>query len=422
MAKKVAPKKKSNAMNAEELLKLDVLVKSLEKDYGKGIIQSHGFGQELQRFERQIPSGSVGLDLAIGPMMRRKDGSWQVGYAPSRIIEIFGPEGGGKTTMCLQLIANAQAMGLRCAFNDMEHTLDPNYARSLGVNMQDLIISQPSSGEDCLEIMERQVRSGLFDVIVEDSIAALIPQSEIDGEMGDAQMGAQARLMSQAMRKLNPLLTAKGCHTNLVFTNQIRNKIGVMFGNPETTTGGNAMKFYASFRIEIRKGEPLKEGEVQYGHKIRAKVIKNKIAPPFRTAEFELIYGKGIDYVMELLDLAAGRSLITVDGSWYKVDGKPIAQGRAAAADVLRRDRALAYRLYDGLLTKVLLERGYNLDGSTIPGMHEDRVHSSQTDQFRPMTQAELEAAVDAADAGTLVVEAGSEEHPEEVEVEVTHK
>jgi len=760
------PKKKAPTMSAEDQAKLDVMMAKFNKDYGKGAVQVLGNAPNLQRFSRQIPSGSIGLDIAIGPMYRRPDGVWQVGYAPGRITEVVGPESSGKTTLCLQVVANAQSQGIRCAFADMEHSVDPDYARALGVNLDALVFTQPANGEQCLDIVDVWVKSGLFGVIIVDSVAALITQAEIDGDMGDSQMGGQARLMSQAMRKLNVELSKPGqTPVNLFFTNQIREKIGVMFGcfqgetlvsfadgrrveirrvvkekmrgpvltynshtgkieaaeitnwfnngsladgepwiqfittgpstkngklgfvctpnhilvradgaevraadvvvgdalmsycehrvlldpihrdvicgsllgdgklmkqsqdsvsfslanqeqpeylawkqamlpmlnlrvagnhqrpcirsdyscelkvlhdafypngkgyrtipndlkltplmlavwymddghlkerdggsrssasicikrlapnpaqcqravqllveldarfagnvsyctsqrnlafsvdgaeilaeiihtyvppamqyklpfefrgkyialvpgiatsemrphpaivlekrealakkyrstckydlevaghgyylvggssgvvvhnSPETSPGGRALKFYASWRIDVRRGETLKDGENEYGHRMKLRVIKNKVAPPFRKAEFDIIWGKGIDYVLELVDLCAGRGIITVDGAWYKYKDKPIAQGRANAAEILRQDRAMAYTLYDQLMTTVMLERGYTPDASPIPGMHQEVASHSQVEQFAPMTDAELKAAMEKEDA-----------------------
>ena len=378
------------APDANVAQKLQLLMAGLEKQYGKGIVTTLVGGSTSDRFVRQIPSGSLGLDIALGPMFRLPNGSWQTGFAPGRIIEIFGGEGSGKTTACLQLVANAQQMGIRCAYLDMEHALDPEYAKALGVNLQDLLVSQPSTGEECLNIAETLVKSGLYGLIVVDSVAALIPKSELEGEVGDATMGAQSRLMSQAMRMITSSVTPTAKNpVNIVFVNQIRMKIGVMFGNPETTTGGNALKFYAGYRIEVRRGDSLKDGENVYGQKVKLKVIKNKVAAPFRTAEFDLVYGKGIDYVAELFDLCLGRGLIQQAGAWFSVANENIGQGRAMSIDRLRNDRVLAYNLYNQLLTAVLKERGYNVDGTPIPGAHPTNLPSSQASAFRPLTEEE---------------------------------
>jgi recombination protein RecA len=390
------PKKTAAPTNAEDAAKLAALQASLEKAYGKGIMQTMDKSSSNQRFERQTPSGSIGLDIALGPMFRHPTGIWQTGYAPGRIIEIFGPESGGKTTMCLQLVANAQAMGIRCAYNDMEHTLDPAWAKALGVRLPELYFTQPSSGTECLQIVDHQLRSGLFGVIVTDSVAALITEEELKGEMGDATMGGQARLMSQAMRKLNTFMTTNKAATNLVFVNQIRHKIGVMYGNPETTTGGNALKFYASFRIDVRRAEQLKDGENVYGHRIRAKVIKNKVAPPFREATFDLIYSKGIDYVAELFDLCATKGILVVgNAGWTTYKDRTLGQGKDNVANKMREDRALAYHLYDDLLTLVMHERGYTPDGVAIPGMVQEIAPTSQASAFQPVAESETGEGVE---------------------------
>jgi len=373
--------------------KLQILLTGLEKQYGKGILTNLAAGKTSERFSRQIPSGSIGLDIALGPISRNPDGSWNTGCAPGRIIEIFGPEGCGKTTLCIHMVANAQHMGIRCAYLDMEHVFDPEYARNLGVNLQDLGFGQPDTGEECLNICDTLVKSDLYGLIVIDSVAALIPKSELEGEVGDSAMGAQARMMSQAMRKLNACITPGMKNpVNLVFVNQLRMKIGVMYGNPETTTGGSALKFYASYRIDIRKGTLLKDGENVYGNKVRIKVVKNKVAPPFREAEFDLIYGKGVDYVAELFDLCLGRSLIVQSGAWFSVDGGQLGQGRAMCIERLRSDRVMAYQLYDRLLTAVLTERGYNIDGTPIPGALPAVLPSNQAHAFRPLTRDERES------------------------------
>lgn len=263
-----------------------------------------------------IKSGSIGLDVALGVH----------GYPKGRIIEIYGPEASGKTTLTLHAMAEAQKTGGVCAFIDVEHALDPKYAESLGVKMDDVIISQPNSGEEALSIAETCVSSGGFDLVIVDSVAALVPQAEIDGEMGDHHVGTQARLMSQALRKLTAL--ASQSKTTLIFINQIRMKIGVMFGNPETTTGGNALKFYASQRLEIRRIGVLKKGEEAIGGRTRVKVVKNKVAPPLREAEFDILYGQGVNYAGELVDIGTALGLVEKSGAWYSYNGERIGQGR----------------------------------------------------------------------------------------------
>jgi recombination protein RecA len=275
-----------------------------------------------------IPSGSVGLDLALGVG----------GYPRGRVVEIFGPESSGKTTLALHAIAEAQRQGGVAAFIDAEHALDVGYARRLGVSLGDLLVSQPDTGEQALEITEQLVRSGACDMVVIDSVAALVPRAEIEGEMGDAHMGVQARLMSQALRKLGGVVSRN--QATVVFINQMRMKIGVVFGNPETTTGGHALKYYASLRLDIRRIGQLKEGEAVVGSRTRVKVVKNKVAPPFREAEFDIRYGTGIDRCAEAVDLGAERGLVEKQGSWFALEGERIGQGRERAAAFLRENPA----------------------------------------------------------------------------------
>jgi recombination protein RecA len=284
-----------------------------------------------------IPSGSVGLDLALGVG----------GYPRGRVIEIFGPESSGKTTLALHAIAQSQQAGGIAAFVDAEHALDVTYARKLGVNLSDLLISQPDTGEQALEIAEQLVRSGGVDLVVVDSVAALVPRAEIEGEMGDAHMGLQARLMSQALRKLTAVVSRN--QATVFFINQIRMKIGVMFGNPETTTGGHALKFYASVRLDIRRTGQLKEGEKVVGSRTRVKVVKNKVAPPFREAEFDIRYGVGVDRLSEAIDLGVERGLVEKSGAYYTLDGERIGQGRERAVEWLRTNPTALARLLEKL-------------------------------------------------------------------------
>ena len=300
---------------------------AIEKQFGPGSIMRMGEDAEIPP-AAVIPSGSVGLDLALGVG----------GYPRGRVVEIFGPESSGKTTLALHAIAEAQRQGGVAAFIDAEHALDVGYARRLGVNLGDLLVSQPDTGEQALEITEQLVRSGACDVVVIDSVAALVPRAEIEGEMGDAHMGVQARLMSQALRKLGGAVSRN--QATVVFINQIRMKIGVVFGNPETTTGGNALKFYASLRLDIRRIGQLKEGEAVVGSRTRVKVVKNKVAPPFREVEFDIRYGTGIDRCAEALDLGAERGLVEKQGSWFALEGERIGQGRERAAAFLRENPA----------------------------------------------------------------------------------
>jgi recombination protein RecA len=301
----------------EKLKVVAAAVNAIEKQFGKGAIMSLGGGEVPEM--AVIPTGSVGLDLALG-----------VGGLPrGRVVEIYGPESSGKTTLTLHAIAQAQRAGGVCAFIDAEHALDVVYARKLGVRTEDLLVSQPDHGEQALEIADKLVGTGAIDLIVVDSVAALVPKAEIEGEMGDAHMGLQARLMSQALRKLTAATNRN--NTCVVFINQLRMKIGVMFGNPETTTGGNALKFYASVRLDIRKTGVVKNGEVAVGSKARVKVVKNKCAPPFREAEFEILYGTGINWAGEIVDLASEAGLLEKSGAHYSWKGERIGQGREAA-------------------------------------------------------------------------------------------
>ena len=311
----------------EKMKALMSAVGAIEKQFGKGSIMRLGEGGEIPRIA-VIPSGSLGLDLALGVG----------GYPRGRVVEIFGPESSGKTTLALHAIAEAQRQGGVAAFIDAEHALDVSYARRLGVNLPELLVSQPDTGEQALEIAEQLVRSGAVDVIAVDSVAALVPKAEIEGEMGDAHMGVQARLMSQAMRKLTAVVSRN--QTTVVFINQIRMKIGVVFGNPETTTGGNALKFYASVRLDIRRIGQIKEGEQVVGSRTRVKVVKNKVAPPFREAEFDVRYGTGVDRVGEAVDLGVERGLIEKSGAHFALGGEGIGQGREKAAEWLRQNPA----------------------------------------------------------------------------------
>jgi recombination protein RecA len=314
----------------------DQAVAAIEKQYGKGAIMRLG-GDADPGPVAVIPSGSIALDLALG-----------VGGLPrGRLVEIYGPESSGKTTLALHAIAEAQKAGGVAAFIDAEHALDVTYARKLGVDLQDLLVSQPDTGEQALEIVEKLVSSGACDVIVVDSVAALVPKAEIEGEMGDSHMGVQARLMSQALRKLTGVVSRT--QTTVVFINQIRMKIGVVFGNPETTTGGNALKFYASVRMDIRRTGAVKDGETVVGSRTRVKVVKNKVAPPFREAEFDIRYGVGVDRWAEAVDLGVDRGLLEKSGSFYALDGERIGQGRERAMDWLKGHPDAMAKLVEGI-------------------------------------------------------------------------
>ena len=303
----------------------------IEKMYGKGSIMRFGDGAELN--VDFIPTGSLALDLALG-----------IGGLPrGRIVEIYGPESSGKTTLALHVVAEAQKRGGEVAFVDAEHALDPTYARALGVNVEDMLISQPDTGEQALEITEALVRSGAIDVIVVDSVAALVPRAEIEGEMGDSYVGLQARLMSQALRKLTGAVGKT--NTIVIFINQLREKVGVMYGNPEVTTGGRALKFYASVRIDVRRVESLKNGSEIIGNRTRAKVVKNKVSPPFKEAEFDIMYGEGISKVGEILDLATKLDLVQKSGSWFAMGDTRLGQGRDAAKQYLKDNPEVCDRL-----------------------------------------------------------------------------
>jgi recombination protein RecA len=325
---------------------IELAVSSIEKAFGKGSIMRLGNEEALVKDVQAISTGSVSLDIALG-----------VGGLPrGRIIEIYGPESSGKTTLALHAIAEAQKKGGIAAFVDAEHALDVGYARKLGVRTDDLLISQPDTGEQALEIAETLVRSGAVDVLVIDSVAALVPKAELDGEMGDPHMGVQARLMSQALRKLTGTISKSS--TILIFINQIRMKIGVMFGNPETTTGGNALKFYASQRLDIRRIGAIKDGEQVIGNRTRVKVVKNKVAPPFKEVEFDIMYGQGISREGDVLDLAAQESIVEKSGTWFSFGGERIGQGREQAKAFLREHPEILQQVEGQLFEKFGIRRG----------------------------------------------------------------
>ena len=313
----------NNTMNDENKKKaLDAAIAKLEKDFGKGAVMKLG-DPAAQVHVETVPTGSLSLDLALG-----------VGGVPKgRIIEIYGPESSGKTTVALHMIAEVQKRGGIAGFIDAEHALDPVYAKNIGVDIDELYISQPDSGDQALEITETMVRSGAIDIIVVDYVAALVPKQEIEGDMGDTHVGLQARLMSQALRKLTPVISKSNCV--VIFINQLREKVGVMFGNPETTTGGRALKFYSSVRMDVRRTETLKQGGEMVGNHVRVKIVKNKIAPPFKEAEFDIMFGKGISREGDILDLATKIDLVNKSGAWYAYNGEKIGQGRENAKSYL---------------------------------------------------------------------------------------
>ncbi|MBD3616145.1 MAG: recombinase RecA [Gracilimonas sp.] len=319
---------------------LDIAVGQIEKQHGKGTIMKLG-AEAIQDID-VISTGSIMVDYALGVQ----------GIPRGRVTEIYGPEASGKTTLALQVIAQAQKNGGYAAFIDAEHAFDPRYAKALGINVEELLVSQPDNGEQALEITETLIRSGALDVIVVDSVAALVPRAELEGEMGDSHMGLQARLMSQAMRKITGIINKS--RTSCIFINQVREKIGVMFGNPETTTGGRALKFYSSVRLDIRRIGSIKKGDEVVGNRTKVKVAKNKVAPPFKVVEFNIMYGKGISRISEILDLAVEYDIIEKRGSWFRYDGEPIGQGSDAAMQFLEEDPELAGKIEKSVRAKLM--------------------------------------------------------------------
>ena len=342
------------ADQAEKAKALQAALAQIEKQFGKGSIMRLGEGEAVEDIQT-VSTGSLGLDIALG-----------VGGLPrGRVIEIYGPESSGKTTLTLQVIAEMQKTGGTCAFVDAEHALDPQYAQKLGVNLQDLLISQPDTGEQALEIVDSLVRSGAVDLIVIDSVAALTPKAEIEGDMGDSLPGLQARLMSQALRKLTATIKKANCM--VIFINQIRMKIGVMFGSPETTTGGNALKFYASVRIDIRRIGSIKRGDEVIGNETKVKVVKNKVAPPFKDATFDILYGEGISRLGEIIDLGVQAKIVDKAGAWYSYSGEKIGQGRDNTREFLRENPDLAREIENKIreqLGIVLLPAAAAKDGA----------------------------------------------------------
>ena len=339
-------------MEREEKLKaLDAAISQIEKQYGKGAIMKLGDPSAQMNVET-IPTGSLSLDIALG----------LGGIPKGRIVEIYGPESSGKTTVTLHMIAEVQRRGGIAGFIDAEHALDPVYAKNIGVDIDNLYISQPDNGEQAMEIAETMVRSGAVDIVVVDSVAALVPKAEIDGDMGDSHVGLQARLMSQALRKLTAVSSKSNC--TVVFINQLREKIGVMFGNPETTTGGRALKFYSSVRLDVRRIESLKQGGEVIGNRTRVKVVKNKIAPPFKEAEFDIMFGEGISMVGDILDLAADLDIIVKSGAWYAYEGNKIGQGRENAKQYLKDNPQVC----DEVAAKVRAHYGFDGPEGAVQG------------------------------------------------------
>ncbi len=324
--------------NEDKMKALDAALANIEKQFGKGTVMKLGDSSANMNIEA-IPTGSLSLDVALG-----------IGGVPKgRIIEIYGPESSGKTTVALHVVSEVQKRGGIAGFIDAEHALDPVYASNIGVDINNLYISQPDNGEQALEITETMVRSGAVDVIIVDSVAALVPKAEIDGEMGDSHVGLQARLMSQALRKLTAVISKSDCV--VIFINQLREKIGVMFGNPETTTGGRALKFYASVRLDVRKIETLKQNGEVIGNRTRVKIVKNKVAPPFKEAEFDIMFGKGISKIGDILDLAVSKGIVDKAGAWFSYNGEKIGQGRENAKNYLQENSAIALEIENKVRT-----------------------------------------------------------------------
>jgi recombination protein RecA len=363
--------------DSEKAKALQAALAQIEKQFGKGTIMRLGEGEVIDDIQ-VVSTGSLGLDIALG-----------VGGLPrGRVIEIYGPESSGKTTLTLQVIAEMQKQGGTCAFVDAEHALDSQYAQKLGVNLQDLLISQPDTGEQALEVVDSLVRSGAVDLVVVDSVAALTPKAELEGDMGDSLPGLQARLMSQALRKLTASIKKTNC--TVIFINQIRMKIGVMFGSPETTTGGNALKFYASVRLDIRRTGTIKRGDEAVGNETKVKVVKNKVAPPFKTAEFDILFGEGISRQGEIIDMGVNAKVIEKSGAWYAYQGEKIGQGRDNAREFLRENEALAFEIEN----KVRESLGIPLlaGGVEAPAAKEEKAPKAAKQPKEPKGSAEADA------------------------------
>jgi recombination protein RecA len=367
-------------MADEKLKLLDAAIAQIEKDHGKGAIMRLG-SRDILVPVSVIPTGCLSLDAALGVG----------GFPRGRVVEVYGPESGGKTTMTLHVIAEAQKLGGLAAFIDAEHALDPGYARKLGVDVDNLLVSQPDNGEQALEIAQTLIRSGSVDVIVIDSVAALVPKAELEGDMGDPSMGLQARLMSQALRKLTGIVSKS--RTCLIFINQIREKIGVMFGNPETTTGGRALKFYASIRLDIRRIQAIKEGDRVVGNRTRGKVVKNKVAAPFREAEFDILYGEGISREGDLIDLGVDKGLLEKSGTWISFNGERMGQGRENARVFLKEHLDIREKLENALRKKMEIASPHNANASA----HGPNGAAAHTD--KPPVKAAA-AAASSSDSG----------------------
>ncbi len=366
-------------MTDEKTKMLENAISQIEKDYGKGAIMRLGSRDVLVPVS-VIPTGALSIDAALG-----------VGGVPrGRVIEIYGPESGGKTTLTLHIIAEAQKMGGQAAFIDAEHALDPVYARKLGVDVDNLLVSQPDNGEQALEIAQKLIQSGAVDVIVVDSVAALVPRAELEGDMGDPQMGLQARLMSQALRKLTAIVSKS--RTCLIFINQIREKIGVMFGNPETTTGGRALKFYSSIRLDIRRIQSIKEGDRVVGSRTRAKVVKNKVAAPFREAEFDILYGEGVSREGDLIDLGVDKGVLEKSGTWISFGGERLGQGRENARLFLKEHADIRGKIENTLRKKMNIP---------IPGAANGAANGAATQAEKPAEKPAVQAAAAAASGAT---------------------
>lgn len=363
-AGKTAEKVEKTVDAADRKRAIEIAMQQIDKQFGEGTIMFMGENKHMDL--EHISTGSLMLDLALG-----------IGGLPKgRIIEVYGAESSGKTTLCLHAVAEAQKAGGMAAFIDVEHALDPVYARALGVDVDNLLVSQPDTGEQALEIIETLVRSGAIDIVVLDSVAAMATKAEIDGEMGDAHVGVQARLMSQAMRKLTAIIGKTNCVA--IFINQIREKIGVLYGNPETTPGGRALKFYASVRIDVRKGEPLKNGTEIIGSRVKCKVVKNKVAPPFKTAEFDMIFGEGISKIGEIIDCAVEFNIIKKSGSWFSYDDMKIGQGKDKVKDFLKENPQIC----EEIEKKVREEFEKRASGEEVPAAEENKSAEKTDDDF----------------------------------------